>query len=66
MPPTSYAINLEWGESLVGLRMAVPLSLWPSYSGNDTCFGKLAKFDPSVSPPFVLELDNEPGNFYGI
>jgi hypothetical protein len=66
MPPTSYPFDPEWGESLIGLRMSVPLSWWPGYSGNDIASGKIAKFDPSASPPFFLEVDDEPGDLYGI
>jgi hypothetical protein len=46
--------------------MSVPLSWWPGYSGRDVCSGKIAKFDPSSSPPFLLEVDDEPGDFFGI
>ena len=41
MPSTFYAIDPEWGESLIGL------SWWTGYSSDNICFGKLAKFDPS-------------------
>ena len=46
--------------------MTVSLSWWPGYSGNNICLGKIANFDPSVSPPFVLKINDEPGDFYGI
>ena len=59
MAPTSYAINPEWGESPVGLRMAVPLSWWPGYSGTKISLGKIAKFDRTASPPFLLKVDDE-------
>ena len=66
MAPTSYTINPKWGESLVGLCMAVPLSWWPGYSGDNISLGEIAKFDPSASPPFILKIVDKSGNFYGI
>ena len=66
MAPTSYAIDPEWGESLVGLRMAVPLSWWPGYTGTELSLGKIAKFDGAASPPFLLEVDDEPGDTYAM
>ena len=59
MAPTSNTINPKWGESLVGLRMAVPLSWWPGYSGTELSLGNIAKFDAVASLPFLLEVDNE-------
>ena len=64
MPLTSYATDPEWGESLVGLRMAVPLSWWPVYSGTEISLGKIAKFDGTVSPPFLLQVNDETGDTY--
>ena len=66
MPTTSYLIDPEWGESLLGLRMAVPLSWWPGYSSDNICLGKITKFDPSARPPFVLKIGNNSSDFYGI
>ena len=66
MPPTSYTIDSKWGESLVGLRMAVLLSWWPGYSGTDICLGKITKFDKTKSPQFLLEVNNMPGDTYAI
>jgi hypothetical protein len=66
MAPTSYAVDTEWGESLVGLRMAVPLSWWPGYTGTELSLGKIAKFDGTASPPFLLAVDDEPGDTYAM
>ena len=66
MPLTSYPIDPEWGENLVGLRMAVPFSWWPGFSQDDICLSKIAKFNPSASLPFVLEIHDNPSDFYGI
>ena len=59
MAPTFYAIDPKWGESLVGLCMTVTLSWWPSYSGTKLPLGKIAKFDGTTSPLFLLEVNNE-------
>ena len=64
MAPTSYTIDPNWGESLEGLRIAVPFSWWPSYSGTELSLGKITKFDAAASPPFLLKVDDEPGNTY--
>ena len=64
MAPTSYSIDPEWGESLVGFRMAVPLSWWPGYSGTKLSLGKIAKFNAAASPPFLLEVDGETSDTY--
>ena len=66
MAPISYAIDLEWGESLVSLRMAVPRSLWLGYTGTELSLGKIAKFDAAASPPFLLEVNDEPGDLYAM
>jgi hypothetical protein len=66
MPPSSYTVDPEWGESLVGLRMAVPLSWWPGYTGTELSLGKIAKFDGTSSPPFLLAVDDEPGDTYAM
>ena len=66
MKPTSCAIDPEWGESLVGLRMAVPLSWWPGYTGTELLLGKIAKFNGATSPQFFLAVDNEPGDMYAM
>ena len=66
MASTSYAINPKWGESLVGLRMAVPLSWWPGYTGTELSLGKIAKFDAAASPPFLLTVDDELGDTYAV
>ena len=65
MPLMFYTTDPEWGERLVGLRMVVPLSWWPGYSGDDICLEKITNFNPSASPPFFRKIDNKPGNFYG-
>ena len=62
-PNRQYPINSKWGESCVGLQMAVPLSWWSNYSNNDIYLGNIAKADPSASPFSVLEIDDELGNF---
>ena len=62
MAPTSYAIDPEWGESLVGLRMTVLLSWWPGYTGTELSLGKIAK----SRPLFLLAVDNEPGDTYAM
>ena len=62
MAPTSYAINPKWGESLMGLRMAVPLSWWPGYSGTELSLGRIAKFNVTASPSFLLEVNDDPGD----
>ena len=64
MAQTSYTIDPKWGESLVGLRMAVPLSWWPGYSGSKLSLGKITKFDGTASLPFLLEVNDEQGNTY--
>ena len=66
MTPTSYAIDPEWGESLVGLRMAVPLSWWLDYTGTELLLGKIAKFDGAAGPSFLLTVDDEPGDTYAM
>ena len=66
MAPSSFAINPEWGENLVGLRMVVPLSWWSGYSGAELPLGKIAKFDVTASPSFLLEVNGEPGDTYAI
>ena len=66
MPPTLYPIDPEWGEGLVGLRIAVPLSWWHGYSSTDICLDKIAKFDPTESPPFLLGVKGGSGNFYAM
>ena len=66
MAPTSYAIDPEWTESLVGRCIAVPLSWWPGYSGTELLLGKLAEFDRTASPMFLLEVDDESGNTYAM
>ena len=62
MAPTSYAIDPKRGESLVGLCMAVPLSWWPGYTGTELSLGKITKLDSAASIPFLLAVDDEPGN----
>ena len=66
MAPTSYAIDPEWGESLVGLRMAVPLSWWPGYTGTELSLGKIAKFDGAASPQSLLAVDDESSDTYAM
>ena len=44
--------------------MAVTLSWWPGYSGTELSLGKITKFDAAASPPFLLKVDDEPGNTY--
>ena len=66
MAPTSYAIDPEWGESLVGLLIAVPLSWWPGYNVTELSLGKIAKFDGTTSPPYLIEVDNKPGDTYAM
>ena len=66
MAPTSYAIDLEWGASLVSLRMAVPLSWWPVYSVTELLLGKITKFDVTASPLFLFEVNDKPGDTYAI
>ena len=58
MPPISYAIDPMWGESLVCLRMTVPLSWWHGYSGTEISLEKIATFNGTARPPFLLEVDN--------
>ena len=41
MAPASYAIDPKRGESLVGLRMVVPLSWCPDYTGMELSLGML-------------------------
>ena len=45
MPPTSYTIDLKWGESLVGLCVAVLLSWWPGCIGTGISLGEISKFN---------------------
>ena len=66
MTPTSYAIDPEWGESPVGLRIAVPLPWWPGYSGTKMSLGKIAKFNVTASPLFLPEVNGESGDTYAI
>jgi hypothetical protein len=66
MPPALHQINPKWREGLVGLWMVVPLSWWPGYSGTNICLCKIAKFDPTKSLLFLIEVDNKPGNFYAM
>ena len=66
MTPASLATNPAWGESLVGLRMVVLLSWWPDYSGTKLLLGKIAKFDATVSPLFLLEIEDKPGDTYSM
>jgi hypothetical protein len=61
-----HPINLEWGESLVDIQMVVLVSWWPGYSGINLCLGKILKFDPTSNPPFLLKVNNEPGDFYAM
>ena len=44
--------------------MTVPLSWWLGYNNDNIWLENIADFDPSASPPFVLESDE--GKFYGI
>ena len=64
MALTSYAIVPEWGESLVDLCMAVPLSWWTGYSGTELSLGKIVKFDVTASPLFLLKVNNTLGDTY--
>ena len=66
MALTSYVIDPEWGESLVVLRMAVPLSWWPEYTGTELSLDKVTKFDAAVSPLFLLVVNDKPGNMYAM
>ena len=44
--------------------MAVTLSWWPGYSGTELSLGKIAKFDGTTSPSFLLEVNGKPGDTY--
>ena len=61
-----HAVDPEWANSLVGLRMKVPISWWPGFSGNEGCDGKITetKLKDQHNRFWLLELDNEPGDFY--
>ena len=50
----------------MGLNMAVPLSCWPSYTGTELSLGKIAKFEGAASPPFLLVVDDDPGDTYAM
>ena len=50
----------------MGFCITVLLSLWSGYSGTELLLGKIANFNITASPPFLLEVDDEPGNTYTI
>ena len=59
MAPKSQNIDVEWAESLIGLRLSVPEHWWLGLKGNELHDGKLESFDASTQK-WILSLDHEP------
>jgi hypothetical protein len=61
-------INLEWAETLVGLRLNIPNKWWPGFHNGGLNRGKIAAItlDPLSSYNFQVELDNDPGAHYAM
>ena len=68
MAEAEYSVDPEWAMSLLGLPMAVPEYWWPGFSRLKRFFGKIAKVNPRAenSAFFLLELNEEPGEYYAM
>ena len=47
-------ISIEWGESLVGLPMAVPENWWTYCTGYNLHNGKIVSFDQKKKMEFII------------
>ena len=57
-PKNKAKIDVEWAESLVGLRLCVPDSWWVGYKTRDLNDGKVCSFDVETQKwMFVLDSD---------
>ena len=68
IPSNPMAIDREWAESLVGLRLKVPEHWWDGFSGNTESEGRIAEvdFEDAAERFFMLELDEEEGCHYSM
>jgi hypothetical protein len=59
-------IDLEWAETLGGLRLNIPNKWWPGFRDGGLNQGKIAAItlDPSSSYYFQVKLNDEPGAHY--
>ena len=63
--PMRHLIDSEWAETLVGLRMKVPSNWWNGIRTRELHDGKIKSFD-ELQQKWMLELDSEPDNEYGM
>ena len=56
-------IDIEWAESLIGLRMKVANDWWVGYGRGEDHDGKIASFDEEMQR-WILIVDTEPHNVY--
>ena len=65
-PSNSPSVDREWARTLVGLRMLVESSWWPSYDDSELNPGRIVdvNFDDPAGRFFLLELDDELGANY--
>jgi hypothetical protein len=61
-------IDLEWAETLVGLRLNIPNKWWPGFRDGGINRGKIAAINLDLSSLhyFQVELKNEPGAQYAM
>ena len=61
-------IDLEWVETLVGLRLNIPNKWWPGFRDGGINRGKIAaiNLDLSSSHYFQVKLNDEPGAHYAM
>jgi hypothetical protein len=59
-------IDLEWVETLAGLRLNIPNKWWPGFSNGGINRGKIAaiNYNPPSLNYFEVELDDEPDAHY--
>ena len=63
--PRRHLIDSEWAETLIGLRMKVPSNWWNGIRTRELHDGKIKSFD-ELQQKWMLELDSEPDNEYGM
>jgi hypothetical protein len=63
MAPKKALIDVEWAESLLGIRLKVPDHWWRGYSTRGLNSGKITSFDASQQK-WMLVIDSEPDGEY--